>query len=47
LLLLRADGLSYDEVAAVAHLNPSSIGTFISRAQRAFRKEYVRRYGEQ
>ena len=46
LLLLRNDGVPYDELAAVLRLNPASIGTFISRAQRAFRKEYVRRYGE-
>ncbi len=47
LLLLRANQLSYDEAAAALGLNPASIGTLLSRAQEAFRKEYVRRYGQQ
>jgi len=46
LLLLRASGLQYMEVAAALDLNPSSVGTMVSRAQQAFRKEYVKRYGE-
>ena len=46
LLLLRSNELSYAEVAAALDLNPSSVGTLISRAQQAFRKEYVGRYGE-
>jgi RNA polymerase sigma-70 factor, ECF subfamily len=46
LLLLRASGLQYTEVAAALDLNPSSVGTMVSRAQQAFRKEYVKRYGE-
>jgi len=46
LLLLRSDDLSYAEVAAALDLNPSSVGTFISRAQEAFRREYVKQYGE-
>lgn len=46
LLLLRNNDLSYAEVAAVLDLNPSSVGTLISRAQQAFRKEYVTKYGE-
>lgn len=44
LLVLRSHGFSYDELASMLDLNSSSIGTFLSRAQRAFRKEYVRRY---
>ena len=47
LLLLRASGLSYAEVAAALELNPASVGTLISRAQQAFRKEFIQRYGEQ
>ena len=47
LLLLRSQGLSYEEVAAVLKLNPASVGTLLSRAQQAFRKEYVKRYGQQ
>jgi DNA-binding CsgD family transcriptional regulator len=45
LLLLRAEGQSYEEVAAAAGLKSSSVGTLISRAQCAFRLEYERRYG--
>jgi RNA polymerase sigma-70 factor (ECF subfamily) len=47
LLLLRGSGLSYEEVAAALDLNPASVGTLLSRAQQAFRKEFVNRYGEQ
>jgi RNA polymerase sigma-70 factor, ECF subfamily len=46
LLLLRNSDLSYAEVAAALGLNPASVGTLISRAQQAFRKEYVNQYGE-
>jgi RNA polymerase sigma-70 factor (ECF subfamily) len=44
LLLLRSNGLTYDELAAALGLNPGSVGTFLSRAQQAFRKEYIKRY---
>jgi RNA polymerase sigma-70 factor (ECF subfamily) len=47
LLLLRSDGLSYGELASALHLSPSSVGTLLSRAQQAFRKEYIKRYGKQ
>jgi RNA polymerase sigma-70 factor (ECF subfamily) len=47
LLLLRTQGLSYEELASTLDLNPVSIGTLLSRAQQAFRKEYIKRYGEQ
>lgn len=47
LLLLRANDLSYDEIAAALGLNPASVGTLLRRAQEAFRKEYVRRYGQE
>jgi RNA polymerase sigma-70 factor (ECF subfamily) len=46
LLLLRSHGLSYDELAAAIDVKPTSVGTLISRAQQAFRKEYLRLYGE-
>ena len=46
LLLLRHEGLSYEEVAAALGLNPVSVGTLIVRAQQAFRKEYVKRHGD-
>ena len=45
LLVLRAEGLTYAELASVLALNPASIGTLISRAQQAFRKKYIKRYG--
>jgi len=47
LLLLRSQDLSYDEVASVLGMNPASVGTLLSRAQHAFRKEYIKRYGRQ
>lgn len=47
LLLLRANDFRYDEVAAILGLNPASVGTLLGRAQRAFRKEYSKRYGQE
>jgi RNA polymerase sigma-70 factor (ECF subfamily) len=47
LLVLRSQGLSYAELASALDLNPVSIGTLLNRAQQAFRKEYVQRYGEE
>lgn len=47
LLVLRSDGLTYEELAVALKLNPVSVGTLLSRAQQAFRKEYVKRYGPQ
>lgn len=47
LLLLRHQGLSYEELAAAIGVKASSIGTLIARAQNAFRKEYTQLYGEQ
>jgi RNA polymerase sigma-70 factor, ECF subfamily len=44
-LLLWAEDLSYREMATALDVNPSSIGSLLSRAQQAFRKEYVKRYG--
>ena len=46
LLILRSEGLSYQEVAEVLRLNEASIGTLFRRAQQTFRKEYVKRYGQ-
>ena len=46
LLLLRSEGLSYAEVAAALNMNPASVGTLLIRAQHAFRKEFVKRYGK-
>ncbi len=47
LLVLRSNGLSYDELASALDLKPASIGTFLSRAEQAFRKEYIKRYGHE
>ncbi len=47
LLLLRSDGLPYEDLAATLSINPASVGTLLSRAKAAFRKEYEKRYGEQ
>ena len=42
LLALRYSGLSYEEIAAALGLRRSSIGTFLARAEDAFRKEVTR-----
>jgi RNA polymerase sigma-70 factor, ECF subfamily len=47
LLVLRSEGLSYQEIAGILRLNETSVGTLLRRAQEAFRKEYVNRYGPQ
>lgn len=46
LLILRQEGLSYGDLALAVHVKPASVGTLLNRAQAAFRKEYVERYGE-
>lgn len=46
-LLLRSEGLSYAELAAALNLNAASVGTLLTRAGQAFKKEYIKRYGEQ
>jgi RNA polymerase sigma-70 factor (ECF subfamily) len=40
LLLLQAEGYRYGEIAAALGLQESSIGVFLARARRAFRKAY-------
>lgn len=40
MLLLRAEGYSYREIAIALELNEASIGTLLARAQRAFRQAY-------
>ncbi len=45
LLVLRSEGHSQKEMAATLRLNPASVGTLLARADTAFRKEYIRRYG--
>jgi RNA polymerase sigma-70 factor (ECF subfamily) len=46
LILLRSEGFSYAELASALHINPNSAGTLLARAEEAFRKEYVKRYGQ-
>jgi RNA polymerase sigma-70 factor, ECF subfamily len=46
LIALRAEGLSYEELAQSLELKPGSVGTLLRRAHEAFRKEYLRRYGD-
>jgi RNA polymerase sigma-70 factor, ECF subfamily len=47
LLLLWAEDLTYREMADALAIQPSYVGSLLSRAQAAFRKEYVKRYGHQ
>jgi len=46
ILLLWGEGMSYQEMASALEVKPSYVGSLLSRAQDAFRKEYVSRYGE-
>ena len=40
LLLLRAEGYSYGEIAVALELNAASLGTLLARAREAFREVY-------
>lgn len=40
MLLLRAEGYSYREIATALNLNEASVGTLLARAKRAFREAY-------
>jgi RNA polymerase sigma factor (sigma-70 family) len=40
LLLLKAEGYSYREIATALELNENSIGTLLARAKRTFRQRY-------
>ena len=46
ILLLWVEELSYAEMGAALEMHPNSVGSLLSRAQEAFRKEYVKRYGQ-
>ena len=46
LLLLRYSGLSYKELAVALNLAPGSIGSLLTRAERAFAKKYRLAYPE-
>ena len=40
MLLLRAEGYSYRDIAQALHVNETSVGVLLARARRAFRKIY-------
>jgi RNA polymerase sigma factor (sigma-70 family) len=40
ILLLRAEGYSYRDIAAALGLNDASVGVFLARAKRTFRESY-------
>ena len=44
-LVLRAEGLSYAEVAAALGVAPGSVGTLLARAERAFKETYLAQRG--
>ncbi len=46
-LVLHSQGLSYQEIATALEVQLNYVGSLVSRAQEAFRKEYVKRYGNQ
>lgn len=46
-LILRASGFSYKELADVLQVKPGGIGTMLSRAQAEFRKLYVELHGKE
>jgi RNA polymerase sigma-70 factor (ECF subfamily) len=47
LLLLWSQGLTYQELAVSLAVTSNYVGSLVSRAQEAFRKEYLKRYGNQ
>lgn len=47
ILLLRHSGLSYKEMAVALDLSPGSVGSLLTRAERAFAKEYRSAYPEE
>ena len=44
-LLLWAEELTYQEIAVAMEVNITSVGSLLTRAQAAFRKEYEKRHG--
>jgi RNA polymerase sigma-70 factor (ECF subfamily) len=46
LLLLRASGLAYRELAGALGIEPASVGTMLARAETEFERRYRARYGE-
>jgi RNA polymerase sigma-70 factor (ECF subfamily) len=46
LLLLRADGLAYRELAEALGVQPGSVGTLLARAEAEFERRFRARYGD-
>ncbi len=46
ILLLRAEGLAYRELAETVGVQASSIGTLLARAEAEFERKFRARYGE-
>ena len=46
LLLLRAEGLAYRELADTLGVQPGSVGTLLARAEAEFEKRFRARYGD-
>jgi len=47
LLLLRSEDLTYQQIAVSLGIKPNYVGSLVSRAEEAFRKEYRKRYGKE
>ena len=45
LLILRASGFSYKEIAGALAINSTGIGTMLNRAEAAFRQRYIEIHG--
>lgn len=46
LLLLRAEGLAYRELAEAVGVQPGSVGTLLARAEAEFERRFRERYGD-
>jgi RNA polymerase sigma-70 factor (ECF subfamily) len=47
LLLLRAEGLAYRELAEALGMQPGSVGTLLARAEAEFERRFRARYGDE
>jgi RNA polymerase sigma factor (sigma-70 family) len=47
LLILRASGFSYKELACILNLKGGSVGTMLIRAENDFRRRYLKLYGKE
>ena len=46
LLLMRNEDVSHEDIARLLSVKTTSVTVLLSRAKQAFRKEYVKRYGQ-